>query len=85
MAFRILDEDFSDATSINSSDTSTINESYEHEQVDKFSDSEDETEQMYTVDPYQFEPVASENDEESLHSIDSDSDSNESRLLNKDW
>ena len=87
MAFRILDEDFSDATSVNSSDTSTINESSEHEQVDEFSDTEDEIEQMYTVDPYQFEPVASDSDEESSYGMDSDSeeDSNESRLLNKDW
>ena len=41
---------------------------------------------MYTVDPYQFEPVASDNDEESSYGIDSDSeDLNESQLLNKDW
>ena len=40
-----------------------------------------------TVDPYLFEPVASDSDEESSFGMDSDSeeDSNKSRLLNKDW
>jgi len=86
MAFRILDENFSDTTGINSSDTSTINESSEHEQVGEFSDMEDKIEQMYMVDPCQFELAANDSDEESSYSIDSDSeDSNQSQLLRKDW
>jgi len=58
----------------------------EYEQVGEFSNMEDEMEQMYTVDPYQFEPVASDSDEQLSYGIDSDSeeDSNESRLLSRD-
>ena len=73
MAFRIL-EDFSDATSINSSDTSTIKESSEHKQVGEFSDTEDEIKQMYTVNPCHFKPVASDSNKELLYGIDSDSE-----------
>jgi len=80
MASRILDDDFSDATSTGS----TIrNESSEEisEQNSEFSDMEEDAE--HTVDPYQFEPVASDSDEDSYYN-DSEEDSNE-RLLNKDW
>jgi len=70
MAFRIL-EDFSDATSINSSDTSTIKVSSEHKQVGEFSDTEGEIKQMYTVNPCHFKPVASK---ELSYGIDSDSE-----------
>ena len=80
VASRILDDDFSDVAST----SSTIrNESSEEisGQDSEFSDMEEETE--HTVDPYQFEPVASNSDEDS-YSIDSEEDSNE-RLLSKDW
>ena len=80
MASRILDDDFSDATSTGS----TIrNESSEEisGQNSEFSDMEEDAE--HTVDPYQFEPVASDSDEDSYYN-DSEEDSNE-RLLNKDW
>ena len=80
MASRILDDDFSDATSTGS----TIrNESSEEisGQNSEFSDMEEDAE--HTVDPYQFEPVASDSDEDSYYN-DSEEDSNE-RLLSKDW
>jgi len=81
MASRYLDDDFSDATNTSSA---IHNESSEEisGQDSEFSDMEEETE--HTVDPYlQFEPVASDSDEDS-YSIDSEEDSNE-RLLSKDW
>ena len=76
MASRILDDDFSDATSTGS----TIhNESSKKisEQDSEFSDMEEDT--KHTVDPYQFKPVVSNNNED-LFSIDREEDSNE-RLL----
>ena len=80
MAFRILDDDLSDTASITSSDTSTITESSEASEQAS-ADMEEEMEHL--VDPYQFEPVASDSDENS-YSVDSEEDSSE-RLLNKDW
>jgi len=80
MASRIFDDDFSDVTSTGS----TIrNESSEEisEQDSEFSYMEEEME--HTVDPYQFELVASNSDEDS-YSIDSEEDSSV-RLLSKDW
>jgi len=63
---RIFDEDFSDATSIGSTicNESSIEIS---EQDSEFSNMEEETE--HTVDPYQFESVASNSDEDSYSSI----------------
>jgi len=80
MASRYLDDDFSNATSTGSA---IHNESSEEisGQDSEFSNMEEEME--YTVDPYQFEPVASDSDEDS-YSIDGEEDSNE-RLLSKDW
>jgi len=76
MASRIFDDDFSDATSTGS----TIRNEEISEQDSEFSYMEEETE--HTVDPYHFEPVASDSDEDS-YSIDSEEDSSE-RLLSKD-
>ena len=79
MAFRILDDDLSDTASITSLDTSTITESSEASEQAS-ADMEEEMEHL--VDPYQFEPVASDSDEDS-YLVDSEEDSSE-RLLNKD-
>ena len=79
IAFRILNDNLSNTASISSSDTNTITES--SEVSEQASDVEEEME--HTVDPYQFEPVASDSDEDS-YSVDSEEDSSE-RLLIKDW
>lgn len=85
MAFKILDGDFSDTASINSLDTTTISKSSEIEQTGEFHNIEEDLEHMYTVDPYQFEPVASDSDKDLSYGIDSDSEENsrERQLLNK--
>jgi len=80
MASTILDDNFSDATITGS--TIRHESSEEICELDsEFSYMEEETE--HTVDPYQFELVASDSDED-LYSIDNEEDSNK-RLLSKDW
>ena len=63
MAFRILDDDVSNTASISNLDTSTITKlslnSQVSKQVSELNEDTDE-EVEHTIDPYQFESVASD-------------------------
>jgi len=82
MAFRILDDNLSNVASISSSDTSAVTVD-SSETIAEWAASCDE-EMDHTVDPSQFEPVASDSNEH-LYLVDNKEDSPASeRLLNKD-